>query len=217
MSSTEDGERAEAPRADGSADLRADKRGRRAELRARRRALAARRDRAADGERIAEHALTVVERALLGRGGPAAAVTITAYEPLPVEPDVTALLHTAYERGMRVLVPITLADLDLDWCEWTPTGTGPAIGKDAVADVTVAFVPGLAVDTGGTRLGQGGGCYDKALPRVRSGAPVVCVLHSEEDRTEPALPREDHDVVVDAVLTADGVRWLPRETTDTGV
>jgi 5-formyltetrahydrofolate cyclo-ligase len=202
---------------DGSADLRADKRSRRAELRARRRALAARRDRAADGERIAEHALAVVERVLLERGGAATVASITAYEPLPVEPDVTALLHTAYDRGMRVLVPITLADLDLDWCEWTPSGTGPAVGKDAIADVTVAFVPGLAVDPGGTRLGQGGGCYDKTLPRMRSGAPVVCVLHPEEDRTEPALPREDHDVVVDAVLTADGVRWILRETTDSEV
>lgn len=186
-----------------------DKRRRRAELRARRRDLAARRDLVADGVRIAEHALREVERRLAA--GPTerdGRVTITAYEPLPVEPDVRALLRTAYDRGMRVLVPITLADLDLDWCEWTPAGSGPPLGKDAVADVAVAFVPGLAVDASGTRLGQGGGCYDKALPRVRSGAPVICVLHPEEDLTEPALPREDHDVAVDAVLTADGMRTV---------
>lgn len=139
-------------------------------------------------------------------------MTITAYEPLPVEPDVSTLLHTAYDRGMRVLVPLTLSDLDLDWLEWSPSGCGAPLGKDAVADVTVAFVPGLAVDASGTRLGQGGGCYDKALPRVRSGAPVICVLHPEEDLTDPALPREDHDVVVDAVLTADGIRTIPRRS-----
>jgi 5-formyltetrahydrofolate cyclo-ligase len=180
------------------------KRARRSALRARRRQVAAVRDRALDARRIAEHALHVVER----HARADLPVTVTAYEPLPVEPDVSALLRTAYERGMRVLVPITLPDLDLDWAVWSPRGCGPPLGPEAVADLTVAFVPGLAVDEWGTRLGQGGGCYDKALPRVRSGAPVVCVLHPEEDRAQPALPREAHDVPVDAVLTADGVRWV---------
>lgn len=179
------------------------KRERRSVLRARRRALAARRDLAADGERLARLGLAEVER---HRGvGP---VTITAYEPSPDEPDVTALVRTAYGRGVRVLVPVTLPDLDLDWAAWTPEGVGPPLGKDAVAEVTVAFVPGLAVDTAGTRMGQGGGCYDRALPRFAPDAPVVCVLHPEEDRTVPALPREDHDRPVDAVLTADGLRWV---------
>ena len=206
MSTTEDHPQPQPAPEDGVDGLRAEKRRRRAELRARRRDLAGRRDLTADGARIAELAMSEVGRRVSDGG----AVTITAYEPLPAEPDVRALLATAYDRGMRVLVPITLADLDLDWCEWTPTGTGPPLGKDAVADVTVAFVPGLAVDVSGTRLGQGGGCYDKALPRIRSGAPAVCVLHPEEDRTEPPLPREEHDVVVDAVLTAQGVRVVPR-------
>lgn len=154
---------------------------------------------------------------MVGAGGPGGGrVTITAYEPLPVEPDVNALLHAAYDRGVRVLVPLTLADLDLDWVEWGPSGCGGPLGKTAVADVTVAFVPGLAVDLAGTRLGQGGGCYDKALPRIRSGAPVICVLHPEEDLTDPALPREEHDVVVDAVLTADGMRSVSGRSTTGG-
>ncbi|KAB7743668.1 ligase [Nostocoides sp. F2B08] len=171
--------------------------------------MAARRDLAADGVRIAEYALGEVERRLVAAPAAGSRVTITAYEPLPVEPDMSALLRAAYDRGMRVLVPLTLTDLDLDWREWSPSGSGAPLGKDAVAEVSVAFVPGLAVDASGTRLGQGGGCYDKALPRVRSGAPVICVLHPEEDLTEPALPREVHDVVVDAVLTADGIRSIP--------
>lgn len=195
-----------------TADRAADKRRRRAELRARRRELAARRDLAGDGARIAEHAMREIERVAGTAAAGGGRVTITVYEPLSVEPDVTALLHTAYGRGMRVLVPLTLADLDLDWLEWSPSGSGAPLGKDAVADVTVAFIPGLAVDASGTRLGQGGGCYDKALPRIRSGAPVVCVLHPEEDLTDPALPREDHDVLVDAVLTAAGIRTIPRRT-----
>ena len=185
----------------GSASPTTTKRERRRELRARRRDIASRRDLTADGERLARFALAEVERC---RGeGPA---TITAYEPLPGEPDVNALVRTAYGRGVRVLVPVTLADLDLDWVSWSPKGVGPPLGKHAVAEVTVAFVPGLAVDESGTRMGQGGGCYDRSLPRFAPEAPIVCVLHPGEDRTVPALPREAHDRPVDAVLTADGLR-----------
>ncbi|MFN2320929.1 MAG: 5-formyltetrahydrofolate cyclo-ligase [Dermatophilaceae bacterium] len=186
-----------------SPPLPAPKRGRRRALRARRRDIAAARNLAADGARLAHLALVEVER---NRGeGP---VTITAYEPLPLEPDVRALMRAAYERGMRVLVPVTLADLDLDWAQWSPDGLGAPLGKDAVAEVSVAFIPGLSVDVGGTRLGQGGGCYDKALPRFAPTAPVVCVLHPEEDLAEPRLPHEPHDRPVDGVLTADGLRWV---------
>lgn len=184
---------------------RAVKRELRRRLRARRREIAARRDLRRDGERLAAHALAEIERCR--RGG---TMTVTAYEPVAGEPDVTALLHTAYGMGLRVLVPVTLADLDLDWALWTPQGSGRPLGKDAVADVDVAFVPGLAVDVVGTRLGQGGGCYDRALPRFAPHAPVICVLHPEEDLTEPRLPREEHDRAVDAVLTAQGLRRVGR-------
>jgi len=79
------------------------------------------------------------------------------------------------------------------------------------------LAPGLAVDRRGTRMGQGGGCYDRALPRRRPGAPVLVVLHPGEllDPTAPPLPHEPHDQRVDAVVTAEGVtdlglsRWRP--------
>lgn len=182
------------------------KRERRSELRARRREIATTRDLVTDGERLADHALELMTR--YAAAASSSQLTITAYEPLPVEPDVSALVRRAYELGMRVLVPITLPDLDLDWAGWTPEGLGPALGKEAIAEVDVAFIPGLSVDEAGTRMGQGGGCYDKALPRRREGTPAVCVLHPEEDHTRPGLPREPHDVPVDAVLTATGVRWI---------
>ena len=186
---------------------RAVKRELRRRLRARRRELAARRDLLHDAERLCAHALAEV-----GSRRRDGTMTITAYEPVPGEPDVTALLRAAYGMGLRVLVPVTLPDLDLDWAAWTPEGAGPPLGRHAVADVDVAFVPGLAVDAAGTRLGQGGGCYDRALPRFSPRAPVICVLHPEEDLTEPALPREAHERPVDAVLTADGLRQVEADS-----
>ncbi|MDO5504268.1 MAG: 5-formyltetrahydrofolate cyclo-ligase [Actinomycetia bacterium] len=184
------------------------KRERRQDLRARRREIAAGRDRVQDARALTGHALTLLDDVCSPR--PLDSLTITLYEPLPHEPDVSDLLQTAHRLGVEVLVPITLPDLDLDWAPWSPQGLGPPRGPAGIAHVDLAFVPGLAVDAAGTRLGQGGGCYDRALPRITSTAPVVCVLHPGEDRTEPALPRQDHDVPVDAVLTAEGVRWITR-------
>ena len=93
-------------------------------------------------------------------------------------------------HGIRVLVPITLPDFDLDWHDAADATESP-LGPDAVALADVVLAPGLAVDQHGTRMGQGGGCYDRALPRRRPGTPVVVVLHPGEllDPAEPPLPR----------------------------
>ena len=105
-----------------------------------------------------------------------------------------------------------MPDFDLDWRDAVGDDVGddaasPPLGPDAVALADVVLAPGLAVDRSGTRMGQGGGCYDRALPRRRPGTPVVVVLHPGEllDPHEPALPRQAHDQPVDAVVTADGV------------
>ena len=117
-------------------------------------------------------------------------------------------------RDVRVLVPITLPDLDLDWCDaGDPDRT--TLGLDAVLAADVVLAPGLSVDGGGTRLGQGGGCYDRVLARLaaagRGDVPVVTLLHPGELLADP-LPLEPHDRAVDAVVTADGCTALPVST-----
>ncbi|MEO7069168.1 MAG: 5-formyltetrahydrofolate cyclo-ligase [Nostocoides sp.] len=170
----------------------------RSALRARRRTIAADRDLAVDDEALAEHGLAAVVERGLGPGS-----TVTLYESRAVEPRTTALTAALQGHGIRVLWPITLPDLDLDWQDAADPDRTP-LGKDAIALADLAFIPGLAVDPTGTRLGQGGGCYDKALPRGRAGVDVVCLLHPGE-YGEPPLPRETHDRPVGWVLTADAV------------
>ena len=55
---------------------------------------------------------------------------------------------------------------------------GPPLGRDAIAAADLVLVPALAVDVAGRRLGQGGGSYDRALPRAT--APVVAVVFGDE-------------------------------------
>ncbi len=139
--------------------------------------------------------------------------TVTLYESWAGEPPTGALAAALEARGIRVLVPITEPDLDLDWRELGDPDEVP-LGHRAVAEADLVLAPGLAVDIAGTRMGQGGGCYDKALPRRRPGTPVVVLLHPGEllTRADPGLPREPHDAPVDGVLTVHGVTWLADPT-----
>jgi 5-formyltetrahydrofolate cyclo-ligase len=103
-----------------------------------------------------------------------------------------------------VIVPETLPDLDLEWRELRADGSeGPRLGPEGIAAAQVILAPALSVDHTGTRLGQGGGCYDRALTRRRPDAVIVAIVNNEE-YAERALPSDAHDVRVDAVITPGG-------------
>ena len=177
---------------------------RRTALRARRREVASARDLRADDAALARQVRRLVADLGLGPGA-----VVTSYAAVPGEPPTAAVNAWLAAHGIRVLLPITTADLDLDWHDAADPDATP-LGADAVALAGLVLAPGLAVDRAGTRLGQGGGCYDKALPRRRAGTPVVVVLHPDEllGADDEPLPREPHDQPVDGVVTADGVTDL---------
>jgi 5-formyltetrahydrofolate cyclo-ligase len=177
-------------------------------VRAARRARASSRDRPADAAAIAGHVLTGFAGILSG------SVPVAIYRSLPSEPPTEALAEGLHARGVPVLVPLLLQDKDLDWCRLLPDGsTGPALGLEAIAEAALVVTPALAVDASGLRLGQGGGSYDRALRRRRTGAPVVAVVGDDELVPGP-LPGEGHDVRVDAVVTPG--RGLVRLPLDAG-
>lgn len=171
----------------------------RAELKARRRVEVPKRDRAEDAQALALDALRVAHEAGLGPGS-----WVAAYESLPSEPPTGALVEALRGRGIRVMVPITRADWDLDWRE---LGSEQPLGVEALAEAKVVFVPAQAVDPAGHRLGRGKGCYDRAL--ARTSALLVAVVHPWEVLDRP-VPHETHDRTVHAVIAAGlGVRHLP--------
>lgn len=193
-------------------------------LRAQRRRIAASRDLTADGAALAEAVLTQVSttptRRAPTRSGPAGTGpagdcgdahgprTVLSYESLPHEPPTRAINAALQSAGHRVLVPITLPDLRLDWCDLADPDRTP-LGLDRPVTADLAVIPALAVDTRGTRLGQGGGCYDRVLPMLPAGTPVLVLLHPGEHTTE-VLPRDPHDVAVTTVVTATGVARVDR-------
>ena len=154
--------------------------------------------------------------AVLGLPEVASASCVTAYVARMAEPDTAPLIAELHRRGVRVLLPVLLPDLDLDWDVedgerhrssvhrglTEPTGT--SLGRTAIAAADVILAPALAVDRRGVRLGYGGGCYDRALSRIRPDALVVALLHDGELLDDP-LPAEPHDRRVDAVAMPSGV------------
>jgi 5-formyltetrahydrofolate cyclo-ligase len=186
------------------------------------RCVSARSQLAAEQRAAAATALaTAVPAALAGlASGP-----VAAYASVGTEPGTGPLLAALRAGGRRVLLPVLLADGDLDWAAWDgdlrpgPRGLlqppGPRLGPAAVAGCALVVVPALAVDRTGTRLGRGGGSYDRAL--ARATGPVVAALHRGE--LVERLPAEAHDRPVHAVVLPDAglVRlrrhpaWSPAE------
>ncbi|CUR57473.1 5-formyltetrahydrofolate cyclo-ligase [metagenome] len=153
------------------------------------------------------------------------AATVTAYVSVGSEPGTGLLLDALVAAGKRVLLPVVLPGLDLDWAVYEGREhlapavrgllepTGPRLGKEAIAQADVVLVPGLAVSRSGERLGQGGGCYDRALTRTTAGTPVVVVLY--DDELGLPVPTDPHDVRVGFALTSAGVTTLgPRRSPD---
>jgi 5-formyltetrahydrofolate cyclo-ligase len=69
-----------------------------------------------------------------------------------------------------------------------------------LAAIDVVLVPALRMDSDGYRLGQGGGFYDRFLPKV--SAWKIGLLHDGELSSQK-LPREAHDIPLDAAATPD--------------
>ena len=153
----------------------------------------------------------------------ASADTVAAYWPLGTEPDTRGLIGALLERGVRVLLPVLLADRDLDWAAYTGdpaaledggAGTlrpqGTTLGAASVLRAQAMIVPALAVTPTGVRIGRGGGSYDRVLARIAEAAaagqpaPWTCAfLYGDELGTLDPSAVEPHDRAVDAACTAE--------------
>lgn len=86
--------------------------------------------------------------------------------------------------------------------EQPPAGL-PAVDPTALAAV---LVPGRIFDRFGFRLGRGGGHYDRLVPRLAPGTPVVGV--TTEARIVDRLPRESHDRPMTHLVTEHGTHSI---------
>ena len=142
-------------------------------------------------------------------------VTLPAlFVPTPLEPDMSLTLGL-FERA---LLPVLLDEAGAPlgeprWGLWeagralVTLGRPPAqpdgevLGAESLKEADLIVIPALAASTDGTRLGQGGGWYDRALMHRSPGVPVVAVIFDDEVVEAGLIPAEPHDVPVDAIVT----------------
>ncbi|MFC4609006.1 5-formyltetrahydrofolate cyclo-ligase [Streptomyces maoxianensis] len=166
-----------------------------------------------------QRAAEVLARLALDLPELAEAGTVAAYVSVGREPGTRELLDALRARGVRVLLPVLLADNDLDWGVYEGAEhlvragrgllepDGARLGVGAVLDADAVLLPGLAVDTRGVRLGRGGGSYDRVLARLSgAGADPALVVLLYANEVVARVPSEPHDHPVDAVVTPETVR-----------
>lgn len=140
---------------------------------------------------------------------------VACYLSREAEPG-TLNLVTRLVKRRRVLVPkVSGVDdgtprLTPNWAWFTgpkdldegpfgiPEPTGPGLGAESLAKADLIIASALSAGEDGSRIGTGGGWFDRALPFRRPEVPVVVLLNDEEVRNHPQLP---HDQRVDWLVT----------------
>ena len=112
------------------------------------------------------------------------AATVMVFDSIPGEPITAPFIEWCRSSNKRVVLP----------------EDDPAPDPGAV---DVVIVPGTAFTRSGLRLGQGGGWYDRFLPRTRSDCVWIGVGY--EPQIVDSLPVETHDVRLDLVITDAGI------------
>lgn len=145
----------------------------------------------------------------------AGAGRVAAYVPVGREPGSVELLDALRDGGTEVLLPVVGAD-GLDWAPYrggaelapgalgTREPAGPRLGPAVIGAADAVLVPALGVDRLGTRLGRGGGYYDRALATWGRTVAVAALLHDGE--LVHRLPRDPWDRPVVAAVTP-GAGW----------
>jgi 5-formyltetrahydrofolate cyclo-ligase len=146
---------------------------------------------------------------------------VALYAPLGTEVDALEIARRARRRGARVVFPRAAAGRLLAFarCEPAELARGPLgaaeppPGAPAVdaAEIECVVVPGVAFSLDGLRLGRGGGYYDATLKTMAHAARIGV---GYDVQVVPSLPREPHDVPLDAVVTEARTLLFPRESSD---
>lgn len=168
---------------------------------------------------VADRAGRAVAERVMGSARWRGARTVAVFASLPGEIPTRPLIQAAWTSGRRVLLPRVIAEGALSFHEHVqeaPLESGTfgvaepsATATEAsLAEADLVFVPGLAFDRRGGRLGRGAGYYDRALaealagntPSRRAGETATIGLAFELQIVD-AVPMAPHDVPLDAVIT----------------
>lgn len=143
---------------------------------------------------------------------------VALYGSMPDELDTAPLAQGLLAQGAHLTYPKVISPRELAFYPATPEQL--VISEKNIPEpftnapftpinmIDIFFVPGLAFDKQGGRLGFGGGFYDRTLAHTRPtalriGYAFACQLLEQ-------LPTQEHDQRVQAVITEEGI-WRAAE------
>jgi 5-formyltetrahydrofolate cyclo-ligase len=160
-----------------------------------------------------EHAVNTPYSHLIDSQEISLARVIASYISYGDEPNTSELNQAILAAGKKLLLPRMIevnGEPGLEWVPWNGDvdnlkNRGKILEPTGPADIDlnqieVVIVPALRVDSDGYRCGQGGGFYDRALPHL--SAWTIALIFPEEISGQ-SLPRESHDIPVNAYATHD--------------
>ena len=139
--------------------------------------------------------------------------TVAIYSANDGEADPLPLARRALEQGRHLFLPVIQADSSLQFARWEPGDTlidnkygigepGPHIPRVSVAAIDLVCMPVVGWSYDGTRLGMGGGFYDRTLKHPSDtttlGLGYEC-QHCDE------IPCEVWDVRLQWIATESGL------------
>ena len=144
--------------------------------------------------------------------------TVAGYWPIRDELDIRPIMAQLMDAGQPFCLPVVQGDdLPLELRQWKegealyPAGFG-TLAPESGATVLVpdvVLMPLLGFDGSGTRLGYGGGYYDRTLAGLARRPRLVGFAYEVQQFDH--LPRLAHDIPLDAVVTETGIRFFTHE------
>jgi 5-formyltetrahydrofolate cyclo-ligase len=138
---------------------------------------------------------------------------VAAYWRIRDELDCQPILVKLMDSNQKVVLPVVVGPEEpLDLRVWEQgaslyeSGFGTLAPSDLAprAEPDIVLMPLLGFDSRGTRLGYGGGYYDRTLAHLSKKPKLVGLAFAAQELDR--IPREAHDVPLDMIVTETGVR-----------
>ena len=141
---------------------------------------------------------------------------VAIYLSFGTEPSTALFIQYLLHRGIEVVVPKVINQDELAWYQYIGMGASTSLlgipepdeilhQQTTLEEVELLFIPALAIDRFGNRLGRGKGYFDKELAKVKD-IEVFAICFESEFLDD--IPAEAHDRRVAGVVTELGIHEL---------
>lgn len=153
-----------------------------------------------DRKRIESHLLTQLKQTPEWQRATVIGITLSAFP----EWDTQHIIACAWSQGKQVIVPKVLDKTRMIFVRYTPNtqttatkmGIQEPLSDEAITDIDLMIVPGVAFTKQGYRVGFGGGYYDRYLAQYTGDTISLCAAFQIVDQ----FPIETFDQNVDQLI-----------------